>query len=59
MTRADEGKQVRMMIAVGVSLSIIVIAIVYLFVADIRTSEALIEKPMIKVFSTLPSSKTI
>lgn len=48
-----------MMIAVGVSLSIIVIAIIYLFVADIRTSEALIEKPMIKVFSTLPSSKTI
>jgi len=45
--------------AVCVAFLVILAAIIVLVVVDLRSSDAIIEKPMIKVFNTFPSDKSV
>jgi len=57
--KAEESRSMRMKVAVAVALMTIVAAIIVLLAVDMRASDALIEKPMIKVFDTFPTEKAI
>mgnify|MGYP003336345821 FL=1 len=45
--------------AIGLAIVIIFIAVIVLVTADLRHSDASIEKPMIKVVDTFPTEKAL
>ena len=57
--QSDLAKTLRLKVAVVIAIFVIGVALIVLLVVDTRTSGALIEKPMIKVFDKFPTDKKL